>query len=170
MKKCIPVLALAVLCGCASERHPLYAESKEVRSNNVSDTTIKSIEGRHGQIVRNNLLELIRDYPNSFSGYVIEIKLKRDTEGVLYEKNGDANRLMIEHGADIIVRSKETYEIVLQDSVSIPQSMNISNSAGEVMLSLYSEYESYALKRLAQRIFENLNMKLGRLNASKKNS
>lgn len=169
MKKCIPVLAFVVLCGCASEKHPLYAESDEVHFGNISDVTIKSIEGRHGQIVRNNLLDLIRDYPNNFSGYIIEIKLKCDTEGVLYEKNGDANRLMIEHGADIIVRSKETYEIVLQDSVSIPQSMNIFNSAGEVMLSIYSEYESYMLKRLAQRIFENLNIKLRKLDATNAN-
>lgn len=169
MKKYIPIFAFAVMCGCASERHPLYTESNYDSSNKISDTTIKSIEGRHGQIVRNNLLALIRDYPNNFSGYVIDIKLKRDTEGVLYEKNGDANRVMIEHGADITVRSKENYKVVLQDSVSIPQSMNISNSAGEVMLSLYPEYESYTLKRLAHRIFENLNIKLRKLNATNAN-
>lgn len=163
MKKILLFLAIFGTYGCSVYKKPLYVPSNKNISY-ADNVSVKIIAERHGQILRNNLLNLIRDYPNNFENCIIEIKLNRIAEGVLFDNDGTANRLFISYEADIIVYEKATLKKIWSGNIKLPQSMNISKSAGEIMLSLYSEYEGYTIKRLARKIFDDLNMKLRKSN------
>lgn len=153
-------LPLLFLLGCSSIR-PLY--NSELGTRYDENITIKIIEERQGQLLRNNLLNIVRDFPNNLSGTILDIKLKRSSEGVLYDKSGTSNLLLLTHSADVKVIEKSTGSVLISENIEIPQSINVSNTSGEIFLQIYSDYEVNMLKRLAHSIFDTINMKMKKI-------
>lgn len=153
-------LPLLFLLAC-SQMRPLYKGDLGARYDD--NVTIKVIEERQGQLLRNNLLNMVRDVPNYLSDTVLDIKLKRDSEGVLYDRSGTSNLLLLTHSADVKVIEKGTGAVLISENIEIPRSINVSNSSGEIFLKIYSDYEVNMLKCLATRIFDRINMKMKKI-------
>lgn len=153
-------LPFLFLLSC-SQMRPLYKGDLGGRYDD--NVTIKIIEERHGQLLRNNLLNMVRDFPNHLSCTILDIKLKRDYEGVLYDRSGTSNLLLLTHSADVKVIEKGTGAVLISENIEIPRSINVSNSSGEIFLKIYSDYEVNMLKRLASRIFDEINMKMKKI-------
>lgn len=152
MRQCAIVVAL-LIGGCSIR--PVYD------SNDYSNrsTRVNTISGRDGQIVHAELDRLIKAYPNCLGGYTIDITLERKQRGIAYDAGGIANRLETTYVANISVTDKEKQQFIMHDVSEVSQTYSISGSAGEIVFSLYSDYEKSLLKKLAGKIFERLNMR-----------
>ena len=118
--------------------------------------TIRMIPGRHGQILHAELCRLFKTFPHNLGGHVIRIELERQQTPVAYDIHGIANRLNVEYIADVRVIDQDKHDIVLQKTVSLEQGYHIYGSAGEIVQSLYPDYEKSMIKALAERIFRTL--------------
>lgn len=152
MKRYSLIVAL-LISGCSIR--PVYDNGDY--SNRFA--RVNTISGRDGQIVRAELDRLIRAYPNCLGSYTIDITLERKQRGIAYDAGGIANRLETTYIANISVTDKGKQEFIMHDVSEVSQTYSISGSAGEIVFSLYSDYEKSLLKKLAGKIFERLNMR-----------
>ena len=153
MKNVFALILALCISGCSVQ--PLYTDSSAISPLPI----IRMIPGRNGQILHAELCRLFKSFPHNLSKYIIRISLDRTQDLTAYDIHGIANRLDIQYTADITLSDPTKNKLVLRNTVSVNQGSCISGSAGEIITSLYADYEKTLIKKLAEKIFKILVLK-----------
>lgn len=154
MKDIVVFFLSLCVSGCSVQ--PLYTGGQPISSS----PTIRMIPGRTGQILHAELCKLFKSFPHDLGRYIIRISLDRQQSLTAYDTHGIANRLNIQYIANVTLSDPVENKLILQKNVTVDQGSSISGSAGEIITSLYTDYEKTLIKVLAEKIFKMLVSKI----------
>jgi hypothetical protein len=147
------IIFLLLCVGCSVK--PLHDLDDCGAETDASNISVDVIAERSGQQLRGFILDMLRDLKLSKKKYRLNIKLTYTEIPFAFATDGKAGRVKLTYLADVVLKDKN-FNVVFQRPISAYTSGNISNSQGEVLLSMYARNSKTLLKELSFRIIESI--------------
>ncbi len=171
LRKFLSIIGFIFVSGCGFQ--PLYGPYSSFPQDDLSQIQVKVIAERSGQIMRNQLMYLLRHQDNSQKKYVLSVTISESRTDQIYDRDATAKRAVIRYDVHYVLRRRgETTPLLeksFEDSIGFSFGSNAEFASFKSITS-EADAKERLLNYLSRKIVEQLAIYFHQHNAFKPTS